>query len=511
MGMGIPVLHGVAGESAEIVEREGVGLVFEPEHAQQLCERLCALKNDRALYDSLRAGCLNAAPHYDRAELAARMLSVLEGMIPRRIQKFGGMRLLFINRYFYPDISATSQLLTELAEDLDAKGDRVTVITGKTAYFGEEARLPDHEMHRGIRIVRVGFTRFGRSHTLGRLADYLSFWISALWAAARTKNQDCLVVLSDPPLLSVVAALVRSVKPVKTVCWLQDVFPEVALRAGILREGMVARLLRRIAQWSLRRMDRVVVIGRCMERHLLSEGLPPHTLVHIPNWADGRRIRPVPRHDNAFLREQGLQNRFVVMYSGNHGVVHDFETIFALIRKTRYLPGVCFCFVGEGAWRSQLVETAQAEGWQHVVFLPYQPKAMLQSSLSAADVHLVSLRTEMEGLSIPSKIYGVLAAGRPVIFIGPSDSEPAAIVREGEFGYSVLPGDTQGAFQALLAAYRDHTLLERQGQAARQYFNTHCDRSIATEQFRQVLQRVAVPSSTQPVHMRAVSPPTRSQ
>jgi len=511
MGMGIPVLHGVAGESAEIVEREGVGLVFEPEHVQQLCERLCALKNDRALYDSLRAGCLKAAPHYDRAELAGRMLSVLEGTVTRRFQESGGMRLLFINRYFYPDISATSQLLTELAEDLDAKGDRVTVITGKTAYFGEEARFPDHEMHRGIRIVRVGFTRFGRSHTLGRLADYLSFWISALWAAARMKDQDCLVVLSDPPLLSVLAAMVRFVKPVKTICWLQDVFPEVALRAGVLREGPVGRLLKRMARWSLRRMDQVVVIGRCMERHLLSDGVPPHAIVNIPNWADGRRIRSVPRHDNEFLREQGLQDRFVVMYSGNHGVVHEFETIFALIRETRYVPGICFCFVGEGAWRSHLVEAAQAEGWQHVVFLPYQPNALLQSSLSAADIHLVSLRTEMEGLSIPSKIYGVLAAGRPVIFIGPPGSEPASIVREADCGYAVEPGDTQGAVQALLASYRDHTLLERQGQAARQYFNTHCDRSIATEQFRQVLQRVAVPSSTQPVQMRTVSPPTRSQ
>ena len=317
MGMGIPVLHGVAGESAEIVEREGVGLVFEPEDARQLCEQLFVLQNDRTLYDTLRASCLKAASHYDRAELARQMLSVLEDTVTRRPQESGGMRLLFINRYFYPDISATSQLLTELAEDLVARGNTITIITGRTAYLGEEARLPAHEMHRGIRIVRVSFIRFDRSHTLGRLADYLSFWISALRAAVRTKDQDCLVVLSDPPLLSVLAAMVRLVKPVKTICWLQDVFPEVALRAGILREGPVGRHLKRIARWSLHRMDQVVVIGRCMERHLLSEGVPPHAIANIPNWADGRRIRPAPRHDNAFLRQQGLQDRFVVMYSGN--------------------------------------------------------------------------------------------------------------------------------------------------------------------------------------------------
>ena len=421
------------------------------------------------------------------------------------------MRLLFINRYFYPDISATSQLLTELAEDLDAHGDSVTVITGNSSYLGGEARLPAREMHHGIRIVRVGFARFDRSRILGRLSDYLSFLVCAFWAAVRMKNQDCLVVLSDPPLLSVFATILRFFMPIKTVCWLQDVFPEIAICAGVLREGPVARLLRGMARWSLGRMDQVVVIGRCMERYFLSYGLSARTLINISNWADGRHLRPAPRDNNEFLHQHGLEDRFVVMYSGNHGVVHEFDTIFALIRETKSVPRICFCFVGEGAWKRKLMDTAYAEGWQHVVFLPYQPKALLQSSLSAADMHLVSLRTEMEGLSIPSKIYGVLAVGRPVIFIGPPCSEAAVIVREAECGYCVEPGDTEGAVQSLDTAYRDHTLRERQGQAARQYFDTHCDRSLATEQFRQILQQVAVPSSTQPMPLETVSPSTRSQ
>jgi putative colanic acid biosynthesis glycosyltransferase WcaI len=425
------------------------------------------------------------------------------------------MRLLFINRYFYPDVSATSQLLTELAEDLDARGDSVMVITGNSAYLGGEARRPAREMHHGIRIVRVGFTRFGRSHTLGRLADYLSFWVCAFWAAVRMREQDCLVVLSDPPLLSLLAAMVQFVRPVRTICWLQDVFPEIAIRAGVLHQGLIARFLKRIAHWSLHRMDQVVAIGRCMERQLLSYELPAHLVTSIPNWADGSYIRPLPRDNNEFLQKHGLQDRFVVMYSGNHGVVHEFETIVALIRETSSIPRLCFCFVGEGAWKPRLVEMAQAEGWKHVLCLPWirrnERMALLQSSLWAADVHLVSLRTEMEGLSIPSKIYGILAAGRPVIFIGPSGSEAASIVREAECGYCVEPGDTHGAARALLAGYHDRLLLEKQGASARRYFYAHCDRSIATERFRQVLQRVAVPSSTPPVPMRAVSPPTRSQ
>jgi colanic acid biosynthesis glycosyl transferase WcaI len=420
------------------------------------------------------------------------------------------MRLLFINRYFYPDISATAQLLTELTEDLAAQGETVTVITGNTAYTGGPSALPAQEIYKGIRIVRVGFSRFGRTHTLGRLADYISFWISAFVTAVRAKHQDCLVVLSDPPMLSVLAALVRMIKPMKTVCWLQDVFPEIAVRAGVLSEGFVTRCLRWLAQWSLRQMDQVVVIGRCMERQILSDGVPSPSLARISNWADGAHIKSLPRSENEFLQRHNLENRFVVMYSGNHGVVHEFETLVALLRETRAVPELCFCFIGDGAWKKKLVETAQTEGWPHICFLPYQPKSLLQSSLSAAHVHLVSLRTDMEGLSIPSKVYGALAAGRPVIFIGPRGSETAALVGEAQCGYSVQPGDTQGAVQALLAIYQDRALLEKQGQAARLYFNRRFDRNIATKNFHQVFQRVSMSSSVPSLEVTTVPPPPKA-
>jgi|SRR5262245_13586929 len=419
------------------------------------------------------------------------------------------MRLLFINRYFYPDISATAQLLTELTEDLVTQGETVTVISGNNAYTGGQSELPTHEIYKGIRIIRVGFTRFGRARTLGRLVDYLSFWISAFVTAISMKDQDCLVVLSDPPLLSVLAAMVRMFKPIKTVCWLQDVFPEIAVRAGVLPEGLVARCLRWLARWSLRRMDQVVVIGRCMERQILSEGVPSPSLARIPNWADGTRIKSLPRSKNEFLRQHNLEDRFVVMYSGNHGVVHEFETLVALLRETRSVPELCFCFIGEGAWKKKLMDTARAESWSHIRFLPYQPKAQLQSSLSAADVHLVSLRNDMEGLSIPSKVYGALAAGRPVIFIGPQGSEASAVLGEAQCGYSVRPGDTRGAVQALLAVYKDRKLLEKQGQAARLYFSRRFERKIATDNFHQVFQRISLPSTVSSLSATTVSPPSK--
>jgi glycosyltransferase involved in cell wall biosynthesis len=509
MGMGIPVLHGVAGESAEIVRRDRVGLVFDPENSKQLAEHLSLVRTDRELYSALRERCLKAAPKYDRTQLANDMLDVLKTTVTQHAPAVEPMRVLFVNRYFHPDCSATSQLLTELAEDLIAQGASVTVISGRTLYQGKEPKLSVRDVHKGIRIVRVGFIRFDRSYTLGRLADYFSFWVSALWAAARMRNLSCLVVLSDPPLLSLLAAIIRLVKPVKAVCWLQDLFPDVAIEAGVIRLRPARQVLNWLTQWSLRNMDQIIVIGRCMERRLLRHGLSADKIVTIPNWADGHHISPLPRQENAFLIQHGLEDKFVVMYSGNHGMVHDFEGFMSLARATQSYPELRFCFIGDGAWRNQLINVAKAENWQHVLFLPYQDRAVLRSSLAAADVHLVSLRTEMEGLSIPSKIYSVLAAGRPVIFFGPANSEPAAILREGQCGFTVKPGDTEAAVKALLTVYKDRSLLEKQGQAARLYFSRRFDRNIATQNFHQVFQRVAMAPPTLALHRSPISPPSK--
>ena len=502
MGMGIPVLHGVAGESAEIVESEGVGLVFEPENALKLCEGLRAMHGDRALYDKMREHCLKAAPKYGRTELAKQMLLVLaEVAIPNtRLNDWTrrtnpdvghGRRVLFVNRYFYPDISSTSQLLTELAEDLVAQGDSVTVITGNTPYFGGDERFPSKEMHRGIRIIRVGIAHFDRSHIFGRLGDFLSFSISAFCAVVRTKEQDCLVVLSDPPLLSFLAVTVQLIKPVKTICWLQDVFPDNAIRTGMLQEGSIGRLLNWIARWSLGRMSQVVVIGRCMEEYLSRTGVARNQMTVIPNWADGAQIKAIARVDNEFLKIQGLEGRFVVMYSGNFGIAHEIETILSLVRETRDLPNLFYCFIGEGVHKQRLVDVTSHEKWEHVRVMSYQKKETLQQSLSAGDLHLVSLRADMAGLSVPSKIYGVMAAGRPMIFIGPEESEAASLIRQSQCGFIVRPGDTKAAADAVRACYEDRQLCEQKGLAARQYFDRYGDRHRATDQFLEVIHRVA--------------------
>ena len=401
------------------------------------------------------------------------------------------MQLLFVNRYAYPDSSATAQMLMELAEDLERRGATVTILAGRASYRSPNVQLSPQERYKGITIRRVQGSHFGRRRLLGRALDYASFYLLAAWTVLRLPRQDCLIVMSDPPLLSILGAVAGLVKQCKVICWLQDVFPDIAVRAGVLPDGTLTTLLRRLGHWSLGRMDMTVVLGRCMKQYLLDGGLPALKMVCVPNWANGSQIYPLGEEaDNEFSETHGIRGKFVVMYSGNLGVVHDVETILSMVRFTAAFEGVVFCFVGDGVGRRQIEDSVCHEGWRHVLFLPHQPKEGLQWSLTAADVHLVTLREDMTGLSVPSKIYGVLAAGRPAIFIGPETCEVAWLINEAGCGYIVQPGDTRGAERTLRRCMDDRQELERRGLAGRGYFDLCCDRSVAVERFWHVLNEV---------------------
>src|SRR3989441_5369636 len=398
------------------------------------------------------------------------------------------VRLLLINRFFHPDQSATAQLLTDLAVGLAMYGIGVTVLTGRLGYLGDVTTLPNEEQYQGVTVRRVWSTRFGRLSPLGRLFDYLSFYLSSTWTAGLTKDADCLVVLSDPPMLSVLAAFLGRLKRWKTICWLQDVFPDIAVRAGLLQEGLLTRLLRWAAQWSLRMSDRVIVVGRCMERRLLAVGLQPHRVVLISNWADGDHLTPVASEDNWFRKQHGLEGQIVVMYSGNLGIVHETEALIPLIHYLQGMREVCFLFVGEGQGKTRLQNWASQEKLESVRFLGYQNKEHLRYSLSAGDIHLVTLRSEMEGLSVPSKVYGIMAVGRPVVFIGPDGSEVASLIRESGCGEVFFPQESEKAALAILHLAQDYRRRESLGSAGRRYFETFLDKRYAIQRFRAVLQ-----------------------
>lgn len=361
-------------------------------------------------------------------------------------------KIIFINRYFYPDHSATSQMLSDLAFGMaEKKQDKaIHIVTSRQRYDDASAELAKYEVIQNVHIHRVKTTHFGRQNLIGRAADYLSFYFSAAIKLLQlTQKGDTLVAKTDPPLISVIAAIIAKIKKAHLVNWLQDLFPEVAAELGIkLASGLIYKVLKGIRNKTLKQAKMNVVIGELMAERLRKQGIPEQQITVIHNWADGEQINPVPYQQNPLRKEWGLEGKFVVGYSGNLGRGHDFSTILAAAEQLKTNPAIQFLFIGGGAQLPDIKKQCQQKGLVNVMFKPYQPRENLDQSLSASDVHLISLRPELEGLIVPSKFYGVLAAGRPVIFIGSNKGELAKVITMQQCGEIV----EQGAGEQLIKA-----------------------------------------------------------
>ncbi len=347
-----------------------------------------------------------------------------------------------MNRYFHPDQSATSQVLTDLVRELTARGFAVQIICSRQLYDDPGVRLPRREPAFGARIHRVATTHFGRSRLLGRTFDYATFYLSAAAALLGLLRQgDVLVVKTDPPLMSLLAAPLAAIKRVSLVNWQQDVFPEIATHLGANPlPRWLDRLLRRLRNASLRASRMNVVIGSRMRDYFVAAGIPRSKLRVIENWADADAIKPKLPDASALRTRLGLGDRFVACYSGNLGRAHEFDTLLAAAQTLKSDPTFVFLIIGGGVKMEALKRAVANLALDNFRFLPYQPRESLEDSLAAADVHLVSLLPVLEGLIVPSKLYGILAAGRPLIFIGDSDGDVARVIGEGGCGITVPVG-----------------------------------------------------------------------
>jgi colanic acid biosynthesis glycosyl transferase WcaI len=378
-------------------------------------------------------------------------------------------KIVFVNRYYDPDQSATSQMLTDLARGLAARGLDVHVVCSRQLYGDPSVQLAAEETLSGVQVHRVSTTRFGRSHLAGRAMDYASFYIScAVFLLRILGRRDRLVAKTDPPLLSILAASIAKLKRAALINWQQDVFPEVASHLGANPlPDWLDEVLKRLRDASLRAASMNVVIGGRMREYLAARGIPESRLCVIENWADGEAIRPKPTSASALRQRLALAHRFVVCYSGNLGRAHEFDTILGAAELLRADPAFVFLFIGSGAKMEALKKAVAALALDSFRFLPYQSRETLEDSLAAADVHLVSLLPPLEGLIVPSKLYGILAAGRASIFVGDLDGEVGRTTQRGECGRAVAVGDSPGLADALRDLKGEPEALAHMGYAAR--------------------------------------------
>ncbi len=372
------------------------------------------------------------------------------------------MRILLMNQFFWPDSSATSQLLTDLARGLADEGHEVWAICADGGY----AVMDQGDAPRA-NVRRVKALPFGRGK-VGRVLSYLSFYGGAVWASLRVPRADVVVTLTTPPLLSVLGTLAKAMRGGRHFIWEMDMYPDVAVDLGYFKAGsVVTRVTGWLADLSRRRADGVIALGECMKDRLMRRGVPAGKIAVADNWADGRGIRPVAR--------TGDGGRLVVLYSGNLGLAHDLETVEGAMLRLKDDARFGFRFVGSGGRREELKAFCEAHGIGSLELAPYVQRASLSETLGSGDVGLVTQRDACCGTVVPSKVYGLLAAGRPVLFIGPREATPARIVRRFGCGWHVACGDVDGLTRLLLRLAEDRGEIAAAGQRARQAFLEHYD------------------------------------
>jgi glycosyltransferase involved in cell wall biosynthesis len=394
-------------------------------------------------------------------------------------------RLLLLNQYYAPGLEATAHLFAELCESLAGDFD-TTVLTGRVRTHPE---LPDREERNGVEVIRVRSATHDRAHLGRRALNYVTYLTAALRAGLTAPRPDVVMCGTDPPVIGDVALAVARRHGAPLVVVSQDVFPEIAIALHRIENGLLARLLRVLVAVYLRRADRVVAIGDLMRQRLIGKGARPERVSVIANWTDVSAIAPQPKH-NPWAVGHGFADRFVVMHSGNVGHAQDIDSLIRASTLLRDLENLRVLIVGTGARRAELgllQETLEAD---HVVFYEFAPRELLGQTLGAADIHVVGLARGLAGYAVPSRLYGILAAGRPVIAAAEEGSETARLVREVGCGLVVPPGDPLALATTIRACHDGRHDLAEMGRRARRYAEEHADRSVAVARYRQLLDEV---------------------
>jgi colanic acid biosynthesis glycosyl transferase WcaI len=371
------------------------------------------------------------------------------------------LRILLLNQCFYPDVVSTAQHLSDLAKGLSERKHEVTVVTSDRGYDNPDKRFPPRESWNDVEVIRIPSLSLGKETKLKRALNFGSFLTVCSVRVLTMRRFDVVVALTSPPLISFLAAMFVAFKGGRFCFWVMDLNPDEAIAAGWLNEdSFVARILKRLLNHSLKRADRTIVLDRFMKERVLRKGVEPGRVSVLPPWSHDDAVSYSQEGRRSFRSEHGLDEKFVIMYSGNHSPCHPLDTILeaALILAPR--DQFVFCFVGGGSEKRKVREFAQGHQLANVISLPYQPLDQLSASLSAADLHVVVMGDNFTGIVHPCKIYNIVRIGIPTLYIGPPESHITDIAAK--FGSEQLcfaqHGDTSSVVQLIIDAANNKPL-----------------------------------------------------
>lgn len=405
------------------------------------------------------------------------------------------MRILLVTLYFYPDMtSANAVIMTELAVELARLGHEVTVVTSFPHYADSRiapeyrGRWLQRDDYQGIRVIRTYlYTSPDKQNLAARLLNYLSFNLFSTFAGLLAGPCDVILVPSPPLTIGLSGWLLGRLKRAPYVYNVQDIYPDIAVRLGILTNPRLIRFFHWLEKFVYHRAAAVTVLSPGFKHNLLAKGVPVDKLHIIPNFVDGDFVRPLPK-DNTFARRHGLHDKFVVMYAGNVGLSQGLEVALAAAAEISDLADLRLLVVGNGAAKAALEQQAQQQKLTNVIFLPFQPREIVPDLYATADVGMVSLRQDIGGESVPSKAYTIMASQRPLLAVVSEDTEIRSLIEAAACGLWVRPADPQALAGAIRCLYNNSVWRQQLGQNGRLYVERHHTPQAVASQYARLFK-----------------------
>lgn len=358
--------------------------------------------------------------------------------------------LLILSQVYVPDPAAVGQHIADVAEEMVRRGWRVVVYTSRRGYDDPATIFPARELLQGVEVRRLPLSSFGKQSIPVRLVGQSLFMAQAVMRSLFMSRVDSVLVSTSPPFAGIGGAIVSFLRRSPLMWWVMDINPDQMITSGRLAAtSLIARCFDAMNRATLRSASRVVVLDRFMRDRILAKRDVREKIAVIGPWAHEDRLEPLPHDANPFRQQHGLSGKVVVMYSGNHGFSTPLSTLLAAADRLVSIPNLMFVFIGGGVIKTEIDALVARERPPNILSLPYQPLDSIRYSLSAADVHVVSIANEAVGVIHPCKIYGAMAVGRPVIALGPRDSHAADIVTQERIGWACEHGDVEGLVATL--------------------------------------------------------------
>lgn len=383
----------------------------------------------------------------------------------------------FISRYFYPDESSANALLLDLTNKLSKEKIEVNVITSNNL-SNNNVKLQKIEQLNDIKITRLRAFNSKKTKIYTRLLDYISFLINAsFFVLFKIKKGDLVICLSDPPFLFVFIALICKIKNIKQINWIHDVYPEVAGVVGV--KIPFSNLLKKSRNWAMNHSNKNILISKEMEDYFLKEGIKKDLMSIISNWASKEELFPLKKVDNKQYYNYANKEDFIISYSGNMGVLHDFDILLKSIDFLQKDENIKFLFFGSGNQKRKIEEFISSNNLNNIKMLPFQDRKILNMTLNIPDIHLITLKKNVSPFAFPSKIHGITAVGKPLIFIGEKSCEMFKIVQRNELGFSVENHNLDELIEVIYLLKSDNILRSKIAKNSREYFLSNFEYSLS--------------------------------